>query len=82
MVQSLQPNGREFESTHVLVFSYFVVFAFLYFYLYSIRLTSFKIDVPRLLSNVIWIIIFKRLMRNEYTEPFCLEHLRAQNRIV
>ena len=52
-------------------------FFFLYFYLNLIRLTSFIIDVPRPLSNVLWIIIFKRLMRNAYTEPVCLEHLRA-----
>ena len=69
MVESLQPKGREFESTYVLVF-----FVFL---LYSIRLTLFIIDVPRPLSSVLWIIIFKRLMRNAYTEPVCLEHLRA-----
>ena len=55
MVQSLQPKCREFEPTHVLVF--------LYVYLYLIGLTSFIIDVPRPLSNVLWIIIFKRLMR-------------------
>ena len=35
------------------------------------------IDVPRPLSNLFWIIIFKRLMRNAYTEPVCLELLRA-----
>ena len=69
MVESLQPKGRKFESTYVLVF-----FVFL---LYSIRLTLFIIDVPRPLSSVLWIIIFKRLMRNAYTEPVCLEHLRA-----
>ena len=69
MVESLQPKGREFESTYVLVF-----FVFL---LYSIRLTLFIIDVPRPLSSVLWIIIFKRLMRNAYTEPVCLEHLHA-----
>ena len=49
----------------------------LYFFLYSIRLISFIMDVPRPLTNVLWIIIFKRLMRNAYTEPVCLEHLRA-----
>ena len=70
MVESLQPKGPEFESTYVLGF-------FFVFLLYSIRLTSFIIDVPRPLSNVLWIIIFKRLMRNAYTEPVCLEHLRA-----
>ena len=40
MVQSLQPKGREFESTYVLFFFFFFFFTFLYFYLYSIRLTS------------------------------------------
>ena len=65
MVQSLQPKGREFESTYVLVLFFFA----LYFYLYSTRLTSFIIDVPRPLSNVLWIIIFKGFMRNAYTEP-------------
>ena len=71
MVESLQTKGREFESMYVLVF--FV----LYFYLYFIGLTSFIIDVPRPLSNVLWIIIFKRLIRNAYTETVCLEHLCA-----
>ena len=55
----------------------FFVFVLYFFYLYSIRLTSFIIDVPRPLSNVLWIVIFKRLMRNAYTKPVCLEHLRA-----
>ena len=41
MIQSLQPKGREFESTCVL------------FYLYLIRLISFIIDVPRPLRNEI-----------------------------
>ena len=41
MIQSLQPKGREFESTCFL------------FYLYSIRLISFIIDVPRPLRNEI-----------------------------
>ena len=49
-VQSLQPKGREFESTYVLVFC---CCFFLYFYLYSIRLTSFIIDVPRPLDHYI-----------------------------
>ena len=35
------------------------------------------IDVPPPLSNVFWIIIFKRLKCNAYTEQGCLEHLRA-----
>ena len=39
----------------------FFFFYFIFLYLYSIRLTSFIIDVPRLLSNVLWIIIFKSL---------------------
>ena len=43
MIQSLQPKGREFESTCVLFL----------FYLYSIRLISFIIDVPRPLSKEI-----------------------------
>ena len=42
MIQSLQPKGCEFESTCVLLF-----------YLYSIRLISFIIDVPRPLRNEI-----------------------------
>ena len=49
MVQSLQPNGREFESTHVLV-SFVVVFIYLFLPLFD----SFNfvfIDVPRPLSN-------------------------------
>ena len=71
MVESLQPEDREFESMYVLVFF------LLYFYLYLIGLTSFIIDVRRPLSNVLWIIIFKRLMRNAYTEPVRLEHLSA-----
>ena len=63
MVQTLQPKGREFESMYVIIF-FVLFFIFFYFYLYSIRLTSITIDVPRPLSNVVWIIIFKRLMRN------------------
>ena len=43
MIQSLQPKGRGFESTCVSVF----------FYLYSIRLISFILDVPRPLRNEI-----------------------------
>ena len=42
MLQSLQPKGREFESTCVC-----------FFYLYSIRWISFIIDVPRPLRNEI-----------------------------
>ena len=42
MVQSLQPKGREFETTYVLFLK-----------LYSIRLISFIIDVPRTLRNEI-----------------------------
>ena len=40
MIQRLQRNGREFESVCVCVF-----------YLYSVRLISFIIDVPRPLRN-------------------------------
>ena len=46
MIQSLQPKGREFESTCVCVFLF-------YFYLYSIRLILIGIDVPRPLRNEI-----------------------------
>ena len=42
MVESLQPKGREFESTCVLSF-----------YIYLIRLISFIIDVPRPLRDEI-----------------------------
>ena len=42
LLQSLQPKGHEFESTCVL-----------FFYLYSNRLISFIIDVPRSLRNEI-----------------------------
>ena len=71
LVQSLQPKGPEFESTYIL-----------FFCIFTSLLDSFNfifIDVPQPLSNVfwIWIIIFKSLMRNAYTEPVCLEHLRA-----
>ena len=50
---------------------------FLYFYLFIDSFNFIITDVLRRLSNVLWIIIFKRLMRNAYTEPVCLEHLRA-----
>ena len=43
MIQSLQPKGCELESTCGCTF----------FYLYSIRLISFIIDVPRPLKNEI-----------------------------
>ena len=43
MIQSLQPKGREFESTCILFNSCFTF--------YSIRLVSFIIDVPRPLRN-------------------------------
>ena len=58
----------------------FLFFLFLLFCNFPSLFDSFNfiiIDVPRPLSNVLWIIIFKRLMRNAYTEPVCLEHLRA-----
>ena len=45
------------ESMHVLVFC--CCFFVLYFYLYSIRLTSFIIGVPRPLSNFFCIIYSK-----------------------
>ena len=43
MIQSLQPKGREFESALCS-----------FFYLYSIRLIPFIIDVPRPLRNEIF----------------------------
>ena len=72
MVQSLQPKGREFESTHVLVFCVvFVVFLPLFdsfnFIYYRCTTTSELFPLDHL---------FKRLMRNAYTDPVCLEHLR------
>ena len=45
MIQSLQLKGLEFEST--------CVWVCVFFYLYSIRLISFIIDVPRPLRNEI-----------------------------
>ena len=47
MVQSLQPNGCEFESTCVFFYLFFDSFKFII------------IDVPRPLSNEIWIILFQ-----------------------
>ena len=68
MVQSLQSKGREFASTFVfcnvflvVVFCGFWVLGCVFFRLYSIRLISFIIDVPRSLSNVLWIIIFQKV---------------------
>ena len=56
MIQSLQPKGREFESTCECVF--FQV------NLYSIRLISFIIDVPRPQELNFGSFYFKTLMRN------------------
>ena len=67
MVISLQPKGREFESTHVLVF--FIVF-FFFFYPFLIRLSPFIIDVPRPLSNFLWII---------YSKGWCVTHTLNQS---
>ena len=56
------------------------IFLFLSFCIFTSLFDSFHfiiIGVLRPLSNVFWIIIFKRLMRNAYTEPVYLEHLRA-----
>ena len=53
-------------------------FFFFFFLIFTSLFDSFNfiiIDVPRPLNNVFWSIIFQRLMR--YTEPVCLEHLRA-----
>ena len=69
MVECLQPKGREFESTCVLVF----------FYLYSIGLSSFLTDVPRPPSNDLWIILFQKVDAQRVNEPVCLEHQRASN---
>ena len=55
-------------------------FFFFFFCIFTSLFDSFNfiiIDVPRPLSNVFVSIIFKRLMRNAYTEPVCLKHLRA-----
>ena len=48
MTQSLQPKGREFDTTWVCV---------CVFYLYSIRLISFYIDVPRPLYLLVAIFV-------------------------
>ena len=50
MMQSLQPKGRDLESMYVR-----------FFYLYSIRLISFIIDVPRPLRMKFWIILFQKV---------------------
>ena len=52
MTQSLQPKGREFESTCVCV---------CVFYLFLIRLISFIIDVPRPLRNEILDILLQKV---------------------
>ena len=49
----------------------FCIFTFIRF----VKLHYYRCTAP--LSNFLWIIIFKRLMRNAYTEPVCLEHLRS-----
>ena len=54
MMQSVQPKGREVESTCVLFFFFFL-------YLHSIRLISFSIDVPRPLRKEILIILFQQV---------------------
>ena len=51
MIQSLQLKGREFKSTCVCVCV--CVCVCLCVYLYSVRLISFIIDVPRPLRNEI-----------------------------
>ena len=81
LVQSLQPKGPEFDSTKDLVFFVFFL-VFLFFGIFTSSFYFFIIDVPRPLSNVFWIIIFKRLMRNAYTEPVCWNIFVLQNRIV
>ena len=32
-------------------------------------------DVPRPLTNDLWVFLFKRLMQNAYNEPVRLEHI-------
>ena len=61
---------------------YWLVNSFFYFTSLFDSFNFIIIDVPRPLSNVFWIIIFKRLMRNAYTEPVCLETYVLQKRIV
>ena len=73
LIQSLQLKGPEFESTYFFLFFFFGILPQSLFDSFNFII----IDVPRPLSNVFWIIIFKKLMRNAYTEPVCLEHLRA-----
>ena len=74
MVQSLQLKGREFDFMHVLVSFFFLFFVFLplfdsfNFIYYRCTTTSEQFPLDHL---------FKRLMRNAYTEPVCMEHLRA-----
>ena len=48
----------------------FLCCCFLYFYLYSIRLTSFILDVPRPLSYFLWII---------YSKGWCVTHILNQS---
>ena len=54
MIQGFQPKGREFDSTCS-------CFVFVLFYPYLIRLSTFIVDVPRPLSNVLWIFVFQKV---------------------
>ena len=59
MIQSLQPKEREFESTCV------------FFYLYSIRLISFIIDVPRPLRN--------EILEHSISKDWCVTRKMSQS---
>ena len=61
MIKSLQTKGREFESTCVLFF----------FKLYSIRLISFIIDVPRPLRN--------KILDHSISRDCCVTHKMSQS---
>ena len=59
------------SSPHKFLFFLFLFCIFTFFF----DLFNFIIiDVPRPLSNVLWIIIFKRLMRNACSELVCLKN--------
>ena len=76
VVQSLQPVVVSSSQRMFLLLLFFFFFVFLPLF---DSLNFIIIDVPRPLSNFLWIIIFKSLMRNAYTEPVCLERLRASD---
>ena len=65
MIQSLQPKGREFESSCVFFLPLFDSFNFIY---YRCTTTSEK----RKFGSF----YVKRLMRNAYNEPACPKHIQ------